>query len=133
MIHYHAWATIRWRENQEQLGGAAKLLADLKRKIEPSGSFPPIVGMQYVNGELLFWAAGSRNHRGKEFDALLALYRDLSMVAPLSFGLIYVWDDEDSRGFGNEFRVWRLARGEVQELKDVYLSPCVPVIDEPEA
>jgi hypothetical protein len=42
---------------------------------------------------------------------------------------VYVHDDEDlggSRDKSNEYRVWRLRLGEIDELDDPYFSPIVP-------
>jgi hypothetical protein len=58
---------------------------------------------------------------------------------PGSYGLFYVHDDEDlievkyyGRGeqdFSNEFRVHRIANGQVTELADPFLSPIVPTLN----
>ena len=78
-----------------------------------------------------------RNHRG-EPSALRILYW-LAEHGPGSYGLVYVHDDEDTsrtNSFGaspidhtNEFRVWRLLRGAVDELSDPFLSPLVPRVN----
>lgn len=54
------------------------------------------------------------------------------------YGLVYVHDDEDLLGMhhygrgdkdnSNEFRVWRLLKGQLQEFDDPFLSPIVPTI-----
>jgi hypothetical protein len=66
--------------------------------------------------------------------------RWLAATGPGSYGLVYVHDDEDVGDAGrlrgrdgtdrsNEFRVWRLLGGTVEELADPFLSPIVPRID----
>ena len=87
---------------------------------------------QMNNHEGLLTMTSSRNHRGVEPTAVRVL-RWLSENAPGSRGLVYVHDDEDDRTrpmpdgpprpFYDEFRVWRLRDGKVDELDDPFLSP----------
>ena len=45
-----------------------------------------------------------------------------------------MWDAEDhrrGRNFENEFRVWKLAKGNLEECDDPFLSPRIPTIEEP--
>ena len=78
----------------------------------------------------------SRNHRASH------LWDFLDWVvanAPGSYGLTFVHDDEDvpgNRTYGrgdadhsNEFRVFRIANGKIEEFDDPFLSPLVPTIN----
>ena len=76
----------------------------------------------------------SRNHRASSIWPLMDWIAENGTG---SYGLIYVWDDEDN-GYGrevrtvdhsNEFRVWRILNGKVEEFADPFLSPIVPVIN----
>jgi hypothetical protein len=77
----------------------------------------------------------SKNHRAS---VVWDMMQWIAKHGPGSFGLFYVHDDEDVPGnknygrgdadFTNEFRVHRIANGEVVELADQYLSPIVPFI-----
>ena len=70
----------------------------------------------------------SRNHRGVKPTAI-ELLEWLAEHGPGSFGLAYLHDDEDVRDgtdHSNEFRVWRLCGGSIEELSDPFLSPIVP-------
>ncbi|MET8945147.1 Imm7 family immunity protein [Streptomyces sp. NPDC004542] len=51
-------------------------------------------------------------------------------VAPGSYGLIHIRDDEDP-GHENEVRDLRLVRGTVTEHTETLLSPCVPTREDP--
>ena len=53
------------------------------------------------------------------------MFRWVAQELPESYGLLYVHDDE-ADGQANEFRTWRLARGELREMDDPFLSPCIP-------
>lgn len=90
-----------------------------------------------VRGVLTF--SSSRNHRGKS-PTSLRIMEWLSANATGSYGILYLHDDEDAddcskeyRRDGvdrtNEFRVWRLASGQVKEFDDPFLSPIVPLIN----
>ena len=51
-----------------------------------------------------------------------------------SYGLLYVHDDEDGAhglDHSNEFRVWRLAGGRLEEVADPFLSPYLPTVELP--
>lgn len=74
-------------------------------------------------------AHGLRNHR---YEPVIDLFRWVAVELPFSYGLLYVHDDEDThRGADhvNEFQVWRLARGEFEELADPFLSPYIPTVE----
>lgn len=85
----------------------------------------------WATGVLLF--SVSTNHRSSSLWDLLDWIVE---HGPGSYGLVYVHDDEDvptnrtpGRGEGdhsNEFRVWRVAAGSLEELTDPFLSPIVP-------
>ncbi|BBO36121.1 Imm7 family immunity protein [Lacipirellula parvula] len=89
-----------------------------------------------VRGVLTF--ASSRNHRGKS-PTSLRIMEWLAVNGTGSYGLLYLHDDEDdgvSKRYGrggvdrtNEFRVWRLASGQLMEFDDPFLSPIVPLIN----
>jgi hypothetical protein len=83
---------------------------------------------QCGNGMIVLMAHGQRNHR---FEPVIDLFRWVAESLPLSFGLLYVHDDEQ-QGRGNEFRVWRLAKGELKENDDPFLSPVIPTVEEPD-
>jgi hypothetical protein len=79
----------------------------------------------------------NRNHRGSS--AVWGLMEWLAANASGAYGLVYVHDDEDSVGnqsygrgevdHSNEFRVWRILNGNLEEHSDPFLSPIVPTVD----
>lgn len=93
--------------------------------------------MNNEDGILMF--SSSRNHRGCNPTAVEVL-RWIAEQGPDSYGLVYVHDDEDCGESGrmrgrtgndhrNEFRVWRLRLGRIDELDDPFLSPIGPDLD----
>lgn len=66
----------------------------------------------------------SRNHRCNHF---IDLVNWIAKKGEGSYGIIYVHDNEDENS-SNEFKVWRILKGEVEEFSDKLLSPVVPLI-----
>ena len=62
---------------------------------------------------------GQHNHSGSPY--VIELFKWIGKVAPGSYGILYVYDAEDEN-YHNEFRVWRLCRGELKEYDDPFLS-----------
>ncbi len=87
-----------------------------------------------MSGLLQF--AASRNHRAS---CIWDMMRWIAVNGSGSYGVVYVHDDEDTKGnshyrrgdndFSNCFRVWRILNGKVEELDDPFLSPIVPLIN----
>ena len=64
-------------------------------------------------------------------ELLTALAKQIDLTG--SYGLLYVLDDEDYQDgdYQNEFRVWRLVRGALEERSDPFLSPFIPTVEDP--
>jgi hypothetical protein len=85
--------------------------------------------MRVINGTHVLWLAGCTNHWGSDIDDVMELLQVAGEQAEGSYGLLYVWDDEDAV-HENVFRVWRLAKGVLSEHPDPFLSPCIPIIED---
>jgi hypothetical protein len=85
--------------------------------------------VEHDNGITSVWFNGQRNHPRA---GPLNLLRFIGEQAPGAYGVLFVRDDDDDERHLDEFRVWRLARGKVQEFCDPFLSPCVPTIEDPD-
>lgn len=118
-----------------------RLFAALQAYLRPFE--PPALAWQFLpqlnNHTGILQLASSRNHRG-ETPLAVEVLEWIASNGPGSYGLVYIHDDEDagdgarSRGRSgvdhtNEFRVWRLLDGKVEELDDPFLSPIVPRIN----
>lgn len=77
------------------------------------------------NNMVMVLVHGLRNHRSEE---VFRLFTEIGEKFPKSYGLLYAQDDESENY--NEFRVFRLARGELKEFADPFLSPCIPGIED---
>src|SRR5262249_59694230 len=101
----------------------------LQNKIAQIEAEHRILGLRAVNGEYFLWAGGFTNHFSADVQEVIDLYSFVATIAPGSYGLLYIHDDEDKGGEYNEFQVWRLARGSVTKQRDVYLSPYDPTVE----
>ncbi len=87
-----------------------------------------------VRGVLQFFT--SRNHRSS---SVWDLMKWIANNGTGSYGLVYVFDNEDHKGntsygrgsadYSNSFRVWRILNGELAEFDDPFLSPFVPLVN----
>ena len=80
-----------------------------------------------LNGSFnALWVAGCRNRR---HPSVLDLYQWLANESATNYGLLYVNDAESAHD--NEFRIYRLCRGQVTEHADKLLSPIIPTVEDP--
>ena len=126
-FEYHGWAVARNSPKDAGLSteterGLRQLLADLADDHRE-------IGGRFINGEFSLWASGLSNHRGPDFDDVRNLFSALADLAPGSYGLLYFRDLED-RESSEVFHVLVLARGRLQQVEDLFLSPCVPAIED---
>jgi hypothetical protein len=136
MFEYHGWVSLRATVAVEDSPEAdahneARLYAAveaLRRRVAEIGDWY-LVDVRWMNGSPFLHLAGNPNHRGMLGDEILELFRYVARIAPGSYGLLYLWDDEDAR-YDNEFRVFRVVRGTVTEHADPFLSPAVPVLED---
>ena len=138
MFEFHGWLSLHsddWDDPdpavlEERLDAAE---AALRGEIEKADDGFSVFEIRRAgNGLRTLCVQGLRNHR---YEPVVDLFRWAAGNLAESYGLLYVWDDEDRRGgdadHSNAFRVWRVAQGEFDEQADPFLSPCVPTIEKP--
>ncbi|GAA1967341.1 Imm7 family immunity protein [Amycolatopsis minnesotensis] len=129
MFEYHGWVAIA------ETPGAESDDASLKRTVERVGRRMSDLGdyglldLRWLNGSPFLHFAGLLNHRGRWGDEILDLFEHTGRLAPGSYGLLYLRDHTDPFQ-GNEFRVCRMAKGQVTEHDDPFLSPAVPTVED---
>ncbi|WP_405422444.1 Imm7 family immunity protein [Streptomyces erythrochromogenes] len=132
MFEYHGWINVQESADADDsnsshgdvlLGRIAETLGARIREIDSPG----LLDLRWMNGELFLHLGGFRNHRDPE---VLELFGEVGRLAPGSYGVMHVRDDEDS-GRENEVRVLRMVRGRVHEDVEAGLSPCIPVLEDP--
>ena len=135
MFEFHGWATIRVSyeydvpydpktDRRSELEAAA--IVWIRNAIDRADDHRSLFDVKTTsNGLIVLYAHGLRNHR---FRPVIELFQSVSAQFPSSYGLLYVHDDEADE-HGNEFRVWRLARGRFEERADPFLSPYFPTVE----
>ena len=127
------WANLRTTTYETDDAGSARLVSQFEEYV--AARFGDWFSLEIHVSRGLNWAGpcftimGCFNHRREE---VIDLFRWVAENGPGSYGLLYVQDDEDPReAYENAFRVWRLARGTLTEHEDPFLSPRIPVIEDP--
>jgi Immunity protein 7 len=134
MFEFHGWATIRVAEPERPdfkpigRGTEVEAIKRVRAAINDAhDEFSLFEVRQTSNNMIVLLAHGLRNH---QFEPVVGLFRWVAAELPDSYGLLYIHNDE-SEVHGNEFRVWRLARGNLEELNDPFLSPYIPTVELP--
>lgn len=63
-------------------------------------------------------------------DSPLELFEFVKEMAPGSYGLLHIRDEEDSGGWDNHFQAWVLKKGTLSRQSDQFLSPFQPEVEE---
>ena len=131
MFDYHGWVTLRDHATADDgvtlADATLKAVQGLLRSADLNNDFQT-ADVRAANGFWHVWLAGCRNHRN---EPVLAAWRTLAQLAPGSYGVLYVQDDEDPE-HDNHWLQHIMARGGLKVRRDKYLSPVVPVLQDPE-
>jgi len=103
-------------------------LAEIRDRVLSVADYA-LMDLRPMNGEHYLHLGGCPNHGGTYGQALINLFTEVGRLAPGSYGLLYVHDDEDPV-HADGFRVFRLVRGEVTEHADHFLSPVTTLEDD---
>jgi Immunity protein 7 len=129
VFEYHGWIAVHpGAGDDEAPSDLDGIVERLRRRVDELDS-PYLSDLRFMNGTPYLHLAGHPNHRGSEGEQILALFTEVGQIAPGSYGILYVADDEDP-GHENEFRVFRMARGQVSEHPDPFLSPRAPTVED---
>ncbi|MCO5996263.1 Imm7 family immunity protein [Actinoallomurus rhizosphaericola] len=130
MFEYHGWITIQSSAGDEDLADLEAAHARVEKQLELLRGGTSLVDLRWVNGMSQLHISGLLNRRAGEGQSVIDAFNRVGEVAPGSYGLLYILDDEDPAGNGNEFQVLVMRRGQVSQQSDPFLSPCVPVIED---
>lgn len=132
MFEYHGWITVRnspgEEEGEEMIGPS--LRADIDAELAKFASGIGLSHAQTVNGATQLYFGGFLNHRSGGGNDVIEAFDRIARLTPGSYGLLYVWDDEDPGDHRNAFQVFVMRRGKVTRHTDAFLSPCVPAIED---
>ncbi|MDR1800184.1 MAG: immunity 7 family protein [Bifidobacteriaceae bacterium] len=89
------------------------------------------VTLGWFNGVAMFQICVCHNHFRNSGQDVVELFREIGRIAPGARGLLYILDEEGQGGPANEYCVYVLARGQLVRRRDPFLSPVVPVTEDP--
>ncbi|MFD8492543.1 Imm7 family immunity protein [Amycolatopsis sp. NPDC059657] len=127
MYEYHGWVTLQATSSGDDDPSLLERIVErVHRAVRDFGELD-VVDLQWINGVPQLHLGGLAKHGATFGPDLLDLYTRVGELAPGSYGLLHVWDDQDE-DHDNDFRVHRMARGQVTELADQHLSPVAPTV-----
>jgi hypothetical protein len=127
MFEYHGWISLR--PTAEATDDEPPLrLGEIQALVDELTGYA-LMDLRPMNGEYCIHLGGNPNHRGQHGEAVVNLFVEVGRLAPGSYGLLYVHDDEHPDHMSS-FRVYRLVRGTVTEHADHLLSPVIPVLED---
>ena len=131
MVELHGWALIRenFTVDNEDLN-LDYLINRLTQEIENLDADKNFLRISICNGESVLTVNKFTNHFSADIKGILHLFKLVATIAPGSYGLLYLRDDEDKAGFSNDFQVFVLSKGRFKQQKDPFLSPCIPMIED---
>lgn len=129
MIELHGWLTIRETFGDEDLL-SRKETDEINARVDTilENADGHIV-QKFCNGERYLNVLFSSNHRTSETDNIIGVFKRVSEAADGSYGIIYLWDDEDEDHY-NEFRVFVFRKGKCECETDKFFSPVIPKIED---
>jgi len=133
MIELHGWVTVRetYEAAFDEEEHIDLLVLQIQAEIDKLHWFKP--GIKAMNGEWFLEFSLYSNRRDSRLQEIFDLYKRIGEIAAGSYGLIYLYDDEDTQGRENQFQVFLLAKGNVEEREDSFLSPVIPTIEDKES
>ncbi len=129
MIELHAWITIRetYKSTIDEEDNIELIINDIKKMISDMPNLN--VPVKSMNGTYFIeFSVFSNRHNNETYEAF-EVFNEIGKMAPGSYGLIYLYDDE-SFEHDNEFQVFSLTKGKVKKVNDYYLSPITPTIED---
>lgn len=129
MVELHGWLTIVDTYADEDLLPEEEL-KEIQQKVKMILEQNSCgLKIQYANGTPYLNTLFSANHRTVEVDEIIKTYRMISETAQGSYGVIYIWDDED-KNYDNDFQVYLFKRGKWEHKIDADFSPCIPALED---
>jgi hypothetical protein len=129
VFEWHGWATIVASPGVEDDAAAQARQRDAEARVArviagAAGVTNETLDLRSANGSVHVWLAGSHNHRD---ETVIGLFRSIALLAPGSYGVMYVLDDDVSYIWER----WVMRRGTVNREVDASLSPHIGVVEDP--
>lgn len=133
-MEIHGWAVIResFTFDDDDVDDATldAVVRDIESRLDHSDGNVR-TDLSYLNGTPVLQVALDKNHYTPASDEVIALFEYVARVAPGSYGLLHVYDDDGSYGDRNSLHVLVLARGRVVRRVDPFLTPIQPRVEDP--
>jgi hypothetical protein len=127
VFEYHGWITVRETatatDDDDELLPA---MVDAIRRRIADAPVSYLFALEYMNGSPFVHIGGFHNHRNP---AVPDLFRQIGRIAPGSYGLLHILDDEDP-AHRDEVRMLTLIRGDVRESTETRMSPPIPTLED---
>ena len=133
MYEYRLWIELSESTEEDDCGQLEAKILELQKLINEKLTLirSPTECIFHVNYSDIFQCSAGANHRGGEHEALLEVLEHLVKILPGSHGLVYLVDDENpGNAYFDGYRVLVIARGQIQERFDPFLSPLNPVVED---
>jgi len=133
MIDYNGWIDVNMHYNEEDETFDDRDFTNFSEEMAPlisefNNNSSRIIEFKEINWVSAYHIFGVHNHNTGYFDDVINVYKAIGEKAPGSFGLLYIRLPEHPV-YWNQYRVFRLANGELTEHEDILLSPCRPTIE----
>lgn len=127
MFEYHGWVTIAATTTGDDDAALLERLVERVHRSLANTTLLDLVDLRWSAGLPMLHLGGLDKHGGAITQQLLETFARVGELAPGSYGLLHIWDDQDPEN-DNAFQTYRMARGQVTEQKDPHLSPIAPTI-----
>lgn len=135
MYEYHGWVSLRDSAGDDDELVSAATVTAVTELLDASSLCVYLADVREVNGAHVVTVAGFPNHAPAD---VLETYCRIAELAPGSYGVLDVYDDEAGPATGDGFRpddnnTWFsyvMARGTVRRHRNPWLSPHVPTVED---
>lgn len=131
MYEIHGWFGLAESTEETDQGGLAGIVGRLRHDIAEH-TWPSLaITLDALNGQYVLTISANPNRRRDEAEFVHALVEFIRVNLPGSWGILYERDDEAHQPPGpNAYKVTVLARGNLTEHADPFLSPANPTIED---
>jgi hypothetical protein len=132
MYYVHAWLILRESTTEDESESLFNKIAQLGNLMQDKlNDCVPNEPIMQVNFEHILQFSVSHNHRGNAYDRLISVLTWIARELPGSYGLVYWYDDETpGRSNYDGYNVVVVARGQLMNRYDPFLSPIAPVVED---
>lgn len=127
MVEIHGWITLRETFKAVDEDNFETILEQVQNEIQKLKYSK--LQIKSMDGECFIEFSSYSNHVSDDTKELLFFYEKVGKIAKGSYGLLYMYNDEDKDNYNN-FVIYRLTRGRVKIFQDKLLSPIIPVIED---